>query len=158
MSTQMALRRAAARAAYEDGSATLEAIADITGWSLRLLAARAAREGWRAPVDRAAAHSLERLQAELSRWIGLVEALGRAAEAGTIDKAQIDAVASAIRAIEKASDLVRASMTEKQQDNDVEKAVILEHVNARIVELAKEFAAAIAAERARPEAGLEDSR
>ena len=139
-------RWAAARRVFEDGKAGFATIARLTGCGEASLARRVRREGWRAPQQtEITPDHLARLRRELARWIGRIETLGAALEAGEggVDKADLDAALAAFRALEKAEDMARAQMTEDTIDNDAEKAAVLEKINQRIVALAHEFAAEI---------------
>ena len=71
---------------------------------------------------------------------GQLRALLRDAKSGRIDKAQVDAVWSVFRMVEKAETLAEGARQIQQKRSDDELAAIFDRINARIVELAGELA------------------
>lgn len=143
METLARRRVALARAMSEDARASFDELGMMLGLKAETLRRRARREGWAEP-DAAAAGELNRmrLQRQLGYWINRMETLSASADSedAKLDKAEIDAIASAIRAIEKMEELRQANMPDKKKNNDAEKAAVLRKVNQRIVELAHDYA------------------
>lgn len=69
------------------------------------------------------------------------------ARSGRIDKARVDALLSMVRVAERMKDLQPEAGQEEQKRSDDELAEILERVDRRIVELARDYADRLVAER-----------
>ena len=127
----------------EGARPTLELLADASGRSLRLLQRDAARQRWR--LAQAPLHDvLARIQVVARMQLERLEALGRAAleNGGAIDKAEVDGIIALSRSLEKIGDIMRPedAAKENQIARDDQLADILQCINDRIVELAREFA------------------
>lgn len=86
--------------------------------------------------------------AELAAFlVAQVGGLLRGARHGRIDKARIDAVWSMIRMVEKAQTLAQTAKLDERTRSDDELADIFDRINARIVELAREYAERLVAEQ-----------
>lgn len=133
-------KRRAVRALAEGATATIDLIADATGRSARLLRIEAEREGWQIGEN-----PLARFEARLNSLAGValgkMEAVVRSAEDGdNIDKAAIDALGALMRAIEKLGEIMRPLAAAKENKNDEDLAEILDRINKRIIELARQLA------------------
>ncbi len=141
-------RQRATRALVEGARATIELVAAAIGRSPRTLRLEAEREGWR--LDRAPqADIAQRVRTIAAGLLEKVEAIGRAAleEGGKIDKAELEGVVAMIRGLDKIGEIMRPEEAAKQdqdrQDEDL--ADVLQRINDRIIELAREFAHEICA-------------
>jgi hypothetical protein len=133
----------ALRALAEGAEPTLALLADAAQRSLKGLARRAAKEGWK--VGRAPhANIAERVRSTAAVLIDRLEATGREALAngGRIDKTEIDGLVSIIRGLDRIGDLMRPeeAAREDQIRSDEELAALLGRINERIVEVARAFA------------------
>ena len=149
-------QRRALRALAEGARPTLELLADASGRSPRTLALEAERDGW--ALDRAPQEDVaERVRIIAGMLLERVEAVGRAAleEGGKINKAEIDGIIALIKGLDKIDEIMRPeeAAKEKQVRRDENLANVLQRINARIVELAKAFAAQLDAERGRARRG-----
>ncbi|GLS32912.1 hypothetical protein [Neomesorhizobium albiziae] len=145
-------RTHALRALAEGAKATLDLLADASGRSLRMLKLQAEREGW--ALDRAPQEDLAaRFRVFAAMLLDKLEDAGRkAAEEGiTINKAEIDGFITIIRGLEKVDTIMRPEMVAKEnkikQDEDM--AEVLQRINTRIVEMARELAAQLVEESCR---------
>jgi hypothetical protein len=141
-------RQRALRALAEGARATTELLADATGRSQRALKLEAEREGWR--FDRAPVSDIAlRVRTIAAGLLEKVEAIGRAAleEGGKIDKAELEGVVVMIRGLDKIGEIMRPEEAAKEDQNrrDEDLADVLQRINERIVELAREFAHEICA-------------
>ena len=137
----------ALRALAEGGEPSTERLAAASGLSVRGIAARAAAEGWDARRPGPAADldaRIARLMDNLVRETAELEAPGDAR-----DKARIEGLTARMRLLEKLAEISegRQARQEEQQKTDAEIAEILRRIDARIVELAHEFAAELAGDR-----------
>jgi hypothetical protein len=141
-------RQRALRALAEGARATIELLADATGRSPRALRLEAQREGWR--LGRAPQADIAlRVRTIAAGLLEKVEAIGRAAleEGGKIDKAELEGVVVMIRGLDKIGEIMRPEEAAKEDQNrrDENLANVLQRINDRIVELAREFADEICA-------------
>ncbi len=139
-------RQHALRALAEGVPATLDLLADVSGRSLSTLRDQARKEGWvlRAEPRGDVAGRVRTLALAL---LERVEALAVGEEGGQISRAEIDGLIAMIRGLEKIDEIMRpqeaARESQTRQDEDL--AAMLERLDARIVELARELAAQMAA-------------
>ena len=92
--------------------------------------------------------------AELAAFlVAQVGGLLRGARHGRIDKARIDAVTSMIRMVEKAQTLAQTARLDEKTRSDDELADIFDRINARIIELAREYAGRLVAQKLDAKAG-----
>ncbi|MGB3391702.1 MAG: hypothetical protein WBA88_27430 [Pseudaminobacter sp.] len=145
MMTRAVDRWAAIRAAYENAGLDFERLAVLTGWSVRSIQRRAAREKWL--TQEAAARRLdlkERLAKVTDRLIGQLEALdiGEEGKPFPPNKAHIDVILALMRALEKTGEIARGDdgAKENQTKRDADMAGALKRIDQRIVELAKGYA------------------
>ena len=136
-------QRRAVRLLAEGARPTLELLADASDRSLRLLQREAARDGRR--LAQAPLHDvLARIQVVARMQLGRLEALGRAAleNGGVIDRAEVDGIIALSRSLEKIGDIMRPedAAKENQIARDDQLADILQCIDDRILELAREFA------------------
>ena len=138
----------ALRALAEGAAGTLDLLADVSGLSLSRLRKLAEREGWKlhgSPQEDLA----ERVRAMVSVALARFEAMCRTIESGgRIDKAELDAIAAIMRGLEKIGDMVmrpEEAARQEQIRRDEDLAAVLEHINDRIVELARDLAGQILA-------------
>lgn len=145
ISAAAALR--AVRALYEGAPADLALLARACGRSRAYLERVAKTEGWLRPALDGDSEALERRLLALSdRLVADLEAAsaeGRAA--GSYDKGRIDALSAMLRMVEKVGEMARVPerAAEKQKKSDEELAAAYALIDARIVELACELAAAM---------------
>ncbi len=142
-------RDRALRALAEGATITLDLLADASGRSARMLRHQADREGW--ALERAAQENVaERVRSIAAVLLDKVEALGRAAmeEGGKINRTEIDGIIAMIRGLDKIGEIMRPeeAAKENQIKHDEDLAAVLDRINDRIIELAREFAAAMGAE------------
>ena len=141
-------RQHALRALAEGVPATLDLLADITGRSLSGLQDQARKEEW---VLRGEPRGdvASRVRALALALLERVEALAVGEEGGQITRAEIDGLIATIRGLEKIDETMRpqeaARESQTRQDEDL--AAVLERLDARIVELARELAAQMAADQ-----------
>lgn len=136
-------RHAALRALAEGGAVSLARLAAAGGRSLRGLGEQARREGWvLAPAGRQdAAARVRQLAGTLLARLERLDLDG----AGP-PKAEIDGIIAMVRGLDKIGEIMRpgeAVTEDTGSDEDV--AAALEAVNDRIVALARELAARLAA-------------
>ena len=142
--------QAAARALFEGAPADLELISQLSGKTVAHFARIAKRDGWRSreigPDSLAALEN--RLAALATGMVDEMERLGFSALSGQYDKQRIDALSALLKIVERLDEFVRGSWhsghsAEKEKKDDAELATALALVDARIVELACELAAAM---------------
>ena len=150
-------RDRALRALAEGAVPTLDLLADASARSARMLKYQAQREGWaleRAPQEDVA----QRIRITAALLLNKVEALGRAAmeEGGKINKAEIDGLIAMIRGLDKIGEIMRPEEAAKENQirHDEELAAVLDRINDRILELAREFAAEMGADQCGAERGV----
>ncbi len=145
MVAQAAARWIGLRALFEGAAPTVELLAQAGGTSVAAILRRAKAEGWRSSLasETAAAGSADRLERVLNLVMREVEAIGAAAEAEglALDKGRIDGVWSMIRTLEKVDAFARERAKESQTRQDAEMADVLQRIDSRIIELAREYAA-----------------
>jgi hypothetical protein len=134
-------KRRALRALAEGARATLDLLADVSGRSVRILRIDAEREGWQ--LDGSPLGDIEeRLRALGAMLLEQMEAAVRRSteEGGKIDKTEVDAMTALVRGIEKVGEILRplAVANEKKKDEDL--ARLLDRIDERIIELAKQLA------------------
>jgi hypothetical protein len=143
-------RMRALRALAEGAKPTLDLLADAGGRSLNMLRRTAEREGWalhRVPQE----DVMERIRGIGSLLLDQAEAVGREAaeQGGKIDKAKIDGLIALARSIDKIGEIMRPDEVAKEnqikQDEDL--AAVLQRINDRIIELARELAGQMVAEQ-----------
>jgi len=142
----------AMRALLEGEPASFALVAEAAGRTEKYLRRLAKKEGWRVVDAETSPEMMERRRVALSDC--LMEELeaefahGRAA--GKYDKNRIDALSSMLRMIEKLGEMVPVPGRAAQEQNksDAELAAALTLIDARIVELACELAAAMGGEGA----------
>ncbi|WP_137113451.1 MULTISPECIES: hypothetical protein [Mesorhizobium] len=139
-------RERAQRQLVEFNGVSLEQLADATGRSLNSIRKQAQLHGWRlsGEDDRTVA-KLRKASASIARR---VEEMLRISEHGdALDKSEMDALNSAVRVTEKLIEIL--SPDELIRDNALRQnedlAQMLDRINRRIVSLAKELAADMAA-------------
>lgn len=137
----------AMRALLEGEPASFALVAEAAGRTEKYLRQLAKKEGWRVVNAEANPMMMERRRVTLSdSLLGEMEAeftQGRAS--GKYDKSRIDALSSMLRMIEKLGGMVRVPERAAQEQNrsDAELAAALALIDARIMELACELAAAL---------------
>jgi hypothetical protein len=149
-------KRAALRALAEGASPSLALLADASGCLLDTVQALAARDEWKwAGAD--GGDVARRVRAVAGDLLVRVEALGRKAlqKTGKVDRTEIDSIVAVIRGLDKIGEIMRPdeAAKENQIGHDEELAAILERIDRRIVELARDLAAQMAAR----ERGLQGS-
>lgn len=137
-------KQRALRALAEGATATLDLLADASGRSLRMLRYQAEEEGW--ALDRAPQEDVAgRVRSIAAVLLDRVEVLGRTAveEGGRIDRTEIDGIIAIIRGLDKIDEIMRPNEAAKENQikENEDLAAVLERINERIVELAKDFAA-----------------
>jgi acyl-CoA reductase-like NAD-dependent aldehyde dehydrogenase len=143
----------ALRALAEGAKATLDLLADASGRSLKMLRRDAESEGWaldRAPQEDVAA----RVRAIAAMLLDHIEAMGRAAleEGRKISKSDVDTALALVRSLEKIGEVMRPEEAAKENQirEDEQLAAVLERMDERIIELARELAAQMVAEACGP--------
>lgn len=136
-------RQRAVRALAEGATPSLELLADAANRSLRCLKVQAVREGWNLEQGREVdLHS--RIKPIIDKLLDKLEAVSdRAAEGeGRMERTEIDAVLTMLRAIDKINEIQRPeeAAAKKQARNDETLAAVLERINKRIIYLARELA------------------
>jgi hypothetical protein len=141
-------KRAALRALAEGASPTLALLADASGCRLETVQVLAGREAWKwAGAD--GGDVARRVRIVAGDLLVRVEALGRTAlqEGGKVDRSEIDSIVAVIRGLDKIDEIMRPdeAAKENQIGHDEDLAAILERIDRRIVELARDLAAQMAA-------------
>lgn len=150
-------KRAALRALAEGTAPTPALLADASGCRLETVKGLAAGDGWKwAGTD--GGDVAGRLRAIAGDLLARVEELGRKAlrMGGKVDRTEIDSIVAIIRSLDKIGEIMRPDGTAKENQirHDEELAAILERIDRRIVELARDLAAQVAArERGLPGGG-----
>lgn len=136
----------AIRALAEDGGARdWQMLADLGGVSVATVQERARREGWKVRLG----SGRDRLGRLLGSQIAELEDMAVADAAP--DKTRLEMLNMRIRAAEKLRELdSERGGPEQQEKSDAELAEILDRIDRRIVDLAREFAAAMAGRRDLP--------
>jgi hypothetical protein len=136
-------QRRALRAMAEGARPSVPLLADAANRSLASLRREAERDGWR--LDRPLIGDvLERIRILANMLLERLEEVTRAAleGGGRIDKAEIEAIISLTRSLEKIVEITRPE--EAARDNqiaqDEELAAMLQAINDKIIELAWEIA------------------
>lgn len=140
-------RNRALRALAEGARPTFQLLAAVSGRTVRAMELRARREGWRlctAAIDDVHGR-IRPIVARLLDKLEAVSAKGTDLE-GRIERAEIDAVLTMLRAIDKIAELQRPeeAAANKQKEDDETLAAALERINRRILQLARELAAQMA--------------
>ena len=137
-------RWVAIRFAYEKAGLDFEQLALLTGWSVRSIQRRAAREKW---VPQGVTERGLDLKARLAKLadclIGQLEVLDAGeGQPFMLNKAQIDMILALTRMIEKMGEITGNddSARENQTKRDADMAGALKRIDQRIVELAKGYA------------------
>jgi hypothetical protein len=149
--------RRALRALAEGAHVTLELLADAVGRTPEALRRQARLEGWK--LDRAPDLGIaERVRGVAAMLLRRVEVLGQRAgeEGGRIDKAEIDGMLAIVRGLDKIGEIMRPqeAAQENQIGQDEELAAVLERIDERIIELARELAAQMGEEEHRARRGV----
>lgn len=136
-------RLRALRALAEGAHPSIELLADATSRSPRCLRLLAIREQWNLDrVSNADIHS--RIKPIVSKLLDKLEAVSeRAAEdEGRMERGEIDAVLTMLRAIDKINEIQRPeeAVAKKQKQDDEDLATVLERINERIIALARALA------------------
>lgn len=144
----------ALRALSEGAEPHVERLAAVSGLAPRSIAARAAAEGWEALKPGTAVElgaRIARLTDNLVREMAELEDAGGAGA----DKARIEMLTARLRLLEKLAEINegRQAGPEEQEKTDAEIADILSRIDARIIELAHEFAAELVRRGDAPAAG-----
>lgn len=140
----------AARSLIEGAPADFELLGLLSGRTGSYFERVAKREGWK--VRETSPESLAALKTRLSALItGMVdeiEKLGFSALGGQYDKPRLDALTALLKIVERLDGVVRGTWysVEKEKEDDEELATALALVDARIIELACEFAATMGGE------------
>ncbi|RUM97347.1 hypothetical protein EET67_13365 [Pseudaminobacter arsenicus] len=138
-------RWVAIRAAHESAGLDFEQLALITGWSVRSIQRRAAREKWvpwrvagrqpdiKTPLRKVAESLIAQVQ---------TLAIGEDGEPLALDKARIDTISVLTRTLEKIIEIMPSGgeAKEDQTKRDADMAEALKRIDQRIVELAKGYA------------------
>jgi len=140
---------AARRALAEGAAATLQRVAAACSLSVRGLAGRAAREGWRL-AGGAGLTRAERIARVHDRLLDRIEREQLRSEGGEapLDKAGAAELAATARILAKISEITRDEdgAKEKELERDADIAAILDRLDRRIVDLARHLAAQMAGE------------
>lgn len=141
-------KRSALRALAEGAVPTLALLADASGCLPATVQALAEKDGWNwtgAESDDVA----RRVRAIAGDLLARVEALGRTAleEGGKVDRTEIDGIVAMIRGLDKIGEIMRPGEAAKENriGHDEELAALLERIDRRIVDLARDFAAQLVA-------------
>lgn len=141
-------KRAALRALAEGASPTPPLLADASGCRLETIRELAERDEWKW-VGTEGGDVAGRVRAIANDLLARVETLGRTAlqEGGKVDRTEIDGIVAMIRSLDKIGEIMRPdeAAKENQIGHDEELAAILERIDRRIVELARDLAAQMAA-------------
>src|SRR5690606_15113096 len=121
-----------------------------TGRSFETIERMAERDGWNLSRRQAGDDFRQRIRPIVAKLLDKVEAISSKAteDGGTIDRTEIDGVLAMIRAIEKIADFDGSEdlSARNQTTANEDMATVLERLNRRIVDLASELAARMAAE------------
>jgi len=143
-------RWAAARALAEGMPVSLPALASVAGLAAATVARRARGERWASAADGKGPDYAGRIEGLAGRLIAEMEAIERDAEGGGYDKGRIDAVVALTRALEKLGEFTQSGhhRREAAQTTDADIADALRRMDERIVELARQYAAELVADKA----------
>lgn len=138
-------RGRALRALYEGAAAGVELLAAASGKAASTIERQILREGWTAPTSTGLDERLARLADAL---VAQVESL-RLEHEGAFDKGQVDLVSSILKTVEKIGELSRGTESEKvsQTKRDAETADVLARIDRRIIQLARDYARVLVAEK-----------
>lgn len=136
-------RLRALRALAEGAHPSIELLADVSGRSPRCLRLLAVREEWNlTPAASADIHN--RIRPIVSKLLDKLEAVSERAaeEEGRMERGEIDAVLTMLRAIDKINEIQRPeeAVAKKQKQDDEDLATVLERINERIIALARALA------------------
>lgn len=141
-------KRAALRALAGGAAPTLALLADASGCLPATITALSKRHDWRW-LDAEGGDVAGRVRVVAGDLLARVEALGRMAmqDGGKVDRSEIDNIVSMIRSLDKIGEIMRpdAAAKENQIRHDEELAALLERIDRRIVELARDLAAQMVA-------------
>jgi hypothetical protein len=142
-------KRAALRALAEGASPTPPLLADAAGCRLETVKTLTEREEWTwAGTD--GGDVARRVRVVAGDLLTRVEALGRKAlkTGGKVDRSEIDSIVAVIRGLDKIDEIMRPdeAAKENQIGHDEDLAAILERIDRRIVELARDLAAQMVAD------------
>jgi len=144
MSKRPLARAMAIRALAERARPTLELLSDATGRSLTRLRSTAFRDNWNLDDD-PAANFEARIRPIIATLLDQIEKMSERAaqEGGSFARSEVEGVFSMVRALDKISDFTRPEEVAKneQKREDEELAAVLDHINERIIELARALAA-----------------
>lgn len=152
----MAFRRAETKAKWrtmrelaEGAEPSPERLAVVSRLKPETIRERALVEGWDTSGPGTAAEMAERIARLMHKLMRELDAAEAAAGEGTLDKARMDALTARMRMLERLTEINegRQGEQEEQARTDAEIAEILGRIDARIVELATEFAADVADNR-----------
>ncbi|WP_315919463.1 hypothetical protein [Mesorhizobium sp. SP-1A] len=142
-------RRRALRALAEGAAPTLDLLADAAGVTLDAVRKLAVKGQWALRAD-AGAGVTERVRVLALALLQRVEALAVDEEGGRISKAEIDGLVAMIRGLEKIDEIMRpedaGKSTSSWSREDEDLAAVLDCLDSRIVELARELAAQLVAQ------------
>jgi len=132
----------------EGAAPTPALLADASGCRLETIRVLAGRDEWKW-VGTEGGDVAGRVRAVANDLLARVETLGRTAlqEGGKVDRTEIDSIVAIIRSLDKIGEIMRPdeAVKENQIRHDEELAAILERIDRRIVELARDLAAQMAA-------------
>ncbi|MDI6026527.1 hypothetical protein QBK99_10035 [Corticibacterium sp. UT-5YL-CI-8] len=136
----------ALRALFEGSLADVGMLVAISGMTERGIAQRAKREGWQPPT--VVEEALVKVRMLAQRCVKELEAIQAHPKTG-FNKARIDALMSLVRAIEKVGDVLRSddALKDIHAKRDADIGELLDKVDRRIVELAREYAERLVRER-----------
>jgi hypothetical protein len=141
-------KRAALRALAEGNAPTPALLADASGCRLETVNGLAERDEWKW-AGTEGGDVAGRVRAIANDLLARVEALGRKAleKGGKVDRTEIDSIVAMIRGLDKIGEIMRPDEAAKENQiaNDEELAAILERIDRRIVELARDLAAQMVA-------------
>lgn len=144
MTATVTKTRAALRALYEGATPTFSLLADAGRLTEVRLACRARREGW---IEGGTARKqTARLQKQIERLEAQIDRLMKSGDdtAAGFDKAKLDLLGLLLRSIEKLKDMMPSEPEQlkvKIRERDDRVSKILQHLNDRVSELARYFAA-----------------
>lgn len=140
-----AARERALRIIVEGYRVPLDTLAEATGRTLDSLDRQAKRNGWnRSEADARVVDRLRQASIAIARRVEAL--LHPAGDGAALDKAEIDALNSAVRVTEKLIEILSPDEIIKDMAADENEALadVLGRVNDRIVELAREIASRLA--------------
>lgn len=139
---------AALRAIYEGAQPSFALLGEAGRVREITVACRARREGWTDGWTHAVRRKqTARLQKQIDQLEGQIEKVIGGGEDGGIDKARLDILNLLLRSIEKLKDMMpseAAQLDVTVRERDVRIGKILKHLDTRILELARHFAAKMA--------------